>query len=300
MPISTQPTGIPRWASNLVQVIEPSELKKDVGFIPTEKPANQTTNWILYKGAEWDAYYKSYFDTITNSNVVFDDTNKILKLSQGHLESEKADSSVVQSGSGLSRISIRNTNGTANNFSDLLFLNQNNNVTAKLSSKYINHTNGETDLSFWATPASGSLTEYMRILSGGNIGIGITPTEKLHVNGNGIFVGKVNINSHLIKTVSGTAANNAFVDIELEATLFCGILCVENENQASATQRTSKVFATSGRLTDGFVATQLSSHDGGTSGMAFSVTNPSANILRVTNLGGVSSIINISYSGINL
>lgn len=169
MPIITQPADLPEWASDETQVLEPSEAKKDLGFNPSEKPANQTLNWIFWDNFKWAEYAKSYFNTITNSNVVFDDTLKTLKVAQGHFQSEKADTSTTQLNNSLTRIVVRNSSGTANNFADFSFANQNDVITSKVSSKFVNHTNGETNLSIWATTSDGVMTEYLRINGGGSI-----------------------------------------------------------------------------------------------------------------------------------
>ena len=71
MPIAAKPTTITEWASTGANVIEPTEGKKDSGFV-VEKPAHQTMNWVLNNSTDWERYFEAYFDTITDSKVIFE------------------------------------------------------------------------------------------------------------------------------------------------------------------------------------------------------------------------------------
>lgn len=477
MPIITQPTTLPEWGTNPEVTYEPSPSKKASGFDPGEYPASQTMNWILWDNFKWAEYAKSYFDTITNTNVTFDDTGKILKVAPGQIRSENADTDTTITNDSDSRIVIRNTDGTANNFSDLSFVNQNNFATAKVSAKYVNHTDKETELSFFATPASGSMTEYMNISSGltevfntfsaPGIGIGTssisellgirngTPGDDANIqlasdNGGGVwfqdiatgniragsgydevnnawkiisgsniskdwtqtgvainqngflgvntfpnyqldvltssinsarikndqtigacitrvqnnidtqiahvvygstyaagtefnvgnngaaitcdttfaigtsnsnvlgfgtngltrvvitsagitnFSNAINISSlYAVRANSGTVANGASIDIDLnDYVAIGGILNIENENQSNAQIRSTAAYSISVRVGTGFATTLISNHAGPTGAQTFTITNPSGNIIRVTNTGGSTAELRVVFSGL--
>lgn len=64
-----KPTQLPRWASGAGAVItpEPTEGKKDTGWVVSEKPPAQTFNWWMRRVYEW----LSYLDTITNEALTW-------------------------------------------------------------------------------------------------------------------------------------------------------------------------------------------------------------------------------------
>ncbi|MCP3944607.1 MAG: hypothetical protein GY710_24450 [Desulfobacteraceae bacterium] len=74
MPIITKPAKPPLWATNVGVVVEPTEPKKQEGWA-AEKPAYQHMNWVHNTNYNWQQYFESYFDAITNSGLKFDDTN---------------------------------------------------------------------------------------------------------------------------------------------------------------------------------------------------------------------------------
>lgn len=73
MPIITKPSKPPLWATNPGVIVEPSDPKKQSGWV-AEKPAFQHMNWIHNTNYLWQQYFDSYFETIGNV-MTFDDGN---------------------------------------------------------------------------------------------------------------------------------------------------------------------------------------------------------------------------------
>lgn len=61
MALLAKPTKKPRWADNGGAITEPSEAKKDVGWI-VEKPPYQFFNWIFNILYQWVNYFESVSD----------------------------------------------------------------------------------------------------------------------------------------------------------------------------------------------------------------------------------------------
>jgi len=84
--------------------------------------------------------------------------------------------------------SFTNTSAQRGGF---FWLNNNNSTVAAIIGQAVTDNVG-TDLEFYTRPVGGSNTKNMVILNNGNVGIGTaSPTEKLHVVGNGLFTGNV-------------------------------------------------------------------------------------------------------------
>jgi hypothetical protein len=74
--MATQPTGLPRFASEDVangplggnNVIEPSEAKKDSGWNYSERPAREWLNWFQRKTYQWILWLKDW--VLTSGGVV--------------------------------------------------------------------------------------------------------------------------------------------------------------------------------------------------------------------------------------
>lgn len=54
-----QPTDLPRWSTDPGTTTEPTEAKKDDGFVAGEKPAAQTHNWLFNTIYLWCDYLKN-------------------------------------------------------------------------------------------------------------------------------------------------------------------------------------------------------------------------------------------------
>ena len=52
----SKPTRLPRWATDVSAVIEPSEAKKNTGYLTAEMPAPKVLNWLLYMIYGWCSY----------------------------------------------------------------------------------------------------------------------------------------------------------------------------------------------------------------------------------------------------
>jgi len=54
--MAEKPSDLPRWADSGGDIVEPSSGKKDVGWIPAERPPAQYFNWLLNKLYQWIQY----------------------------------------------------------------------------------------------------------------------------------------------------------------------------------------------------------------------------------------------------
>lgn len=185
MPITAKPSKPPLWATNPGTVIEPTDPKKQSGWA-AEKPPFQYMNWIHNTNYLWQQYFENYFDTISTI-AIFDDSGKTIKTIDTQLHVEKADSQTNQAANSMSSLVIRNTNPTVNNFSDLAFFNKDNLVVGKISSKNIDHTNNEGEVSIWTRPNAGTIAQRVTVKSDGKVGIGTTtPETSLNISGAGV------------------------------------------------------------------------------------------------------------------
>lgn len=72
--MTTRPDKFPRWATTLVangpgstlNVLEPDEAKKDIGWLAGEKPPRNWANWLQLKTHEWIEYLADIVDTSGN------------------------------------------------------------------------------------------------------------------------------------------------------------------------------------------------------------------------------------------
>ena len=123
-----------------------------------------------------------------NGNLGIGTTAPTNKL---HIQGSQATvySSTDSGGQASAGTTINNTNtsGNTNNFSQLLFtVGTNNNSLSRIVA--IRSGSDASDLAFVGKSAAG-VAEYMRIKSGGNVGIGTTsPSEKLHVDDGDVIV----------------------------------------------------------------------------------------------------------------
>lgn len=56
--MASKPTTTPRWADNGGAIVNPTSGKKDVGFVPTEKPPAEFVNWKWNLDFQWLEYLK--------------------------------------------------------------------------------------------------------------------------------------------------------------------------------------------------------------------------------------------------
>lgn len=67
MPVA-KPTNLPRWADTVpANRVEPTSGKKDVGWVPGEKPPAQYKNWLLYTIYQWCVW----LNDITNQALIW-------------------------------------------------------------------------------------------------------------------------------------------------------------------------------------------------------------------------------------
>lgn len=63
-----KPSSLPRWATGgTAQVTEPTEAKKDLGWVPLEKPGAQYFNWAMKLVYDWLAYLNG----LTNESLTW-------------------------------------------------------------------------------------------------------------------------------------------------------------------------------------------------------------------------------------
>src|SRR3989338_4362697 len=74
-----KPTKLPRWSDQVpANNIEPSEEKKNTGWVPAEKPPAQFMNWLQNKFYEWSKYLlaradmQQHITVRSNSTVTWD------------------------------------------------------------------------------------------------------------------------------------------------------------------------------------------------------------------------------------
>lgn len=61
----SKPTKLPEWASGgSAAITEPSEEKKDLGWVVAEKPAAQYFNWLLKNVYDWCTFLNSCTNTV--------------------------------------------------------------------------------------------------------------------------------------------------------------------------------------------------------------------------------------------
>lgn len=100
---------------------------------------------------------------------------------------------------------------------------------------------------------------------------------------------------HYIKSNSATVASAATIDLDLTEA-GAGILTVYSARISSATYRTATVYFIFLRY-GSWTLTSISTANGTSGSAAFTVTNPSDNIVRVTNNAGEDVILALSFSG---
>lgn len=100
---------------------------------------------------------------------------------------------------------------------------------------------------------------------------------------------------HYIKSNSATVASAATIDLDLTEA-GAGILTVYSARISSATYRTATVYFIFLRY-GSWTLTSISTANGPSGSAAFTVTNPSDNIVRVTNNAGEDVILALSFSG---
>lgn len=100
---------------------------------------------------------------------------------------------------------------------------------------------------------------------------------------------------HYIKSNSATVASAATIDLDLTEA-GAGILTVYSARISNATYRTATVYFIFLRY-GSWTLTSISTANGPSGSAAFTVTNPSDNIVRVTNNAGEDVILALSFSG---
>lgn len=139
-------------------------------------------------------------------------------------------------------------------------------------------------------------TERMRINTSGNLLVGTTSPGTMSASSQPVVVrsGATGI----INARNDNVANNGTLDITVSSggAGFAGLLVVQNTNLGTANARTQATFSVLGRGTDA-AATQIATRNGTNGGQTFSITFPSAGVIRITNTSGSLTSITASFFG---
>lgn len=135
-------------------------------------------------------------------------------------------------------------------------------------------------------------SEKMRIDSSGSLLVGTSAASAGTAEATCIVGAALTQSTGLV-----SVATSGTLDLNLPGTSFVGHLYVSHMYSANAASRTSSIFFVTGRLTNATVITLLNSANGSTAGFSFTITNPSGNILRITNTGGQPSTTSMSFVG---
>lgn len=130
----------------------------------------------------------SLWATILNSNgymgIGSTATNPVARL---HVDITSTNTNYTTISSSDLGLLLKNTSATANNMNVISFSDANGTGVAQVGSVLSDHTNHTGSL-FFATKANGgALTQRMIINEAGNVGIGTTPSQRLHVTGGNIL-----------------------------------------------------------------------------------------------------------------
>lgn len=107
-----------------------------------------------------------------------------------------AGTSVVSNTDQAASLFLRNTNGGANTFADIRFEDAGGNSVAGVAGVLVNDAANQGDLSFTTRASGGNLSEKLRILGNGNVGIGVSnPGAKLEIGSGHILVNGTNANN---------------------------------------------------------------------------------------------------------
>jgi hypothetical protein len=157
-----QPTDLPRWSTDPGTTTEPTEAKKDDGFVAGEKPAAQTHNWLFNTIYLWCDYLKN----ITSEALTWTAVQTI----QGSF-------------SGVRALLVNNTSTDANSRGAHFATSANASALSAANSG----TNAATSFSNLATGAAiaagnqpSATTDYAMYLSGGGLALVDTASFTTH------------------------------------------------------------------------------------------------------------------------
>ena len=175
-----------RQASGTTLVRTETAANSTTGF-DIKKTGATTQHWRIADGQTANGKLEFYDVTDSRSVMTFDGSGNvgIGTTSPGSKLSASLSntSTSALSTSSVGALQISNPNNTDSNYSLINFSFPDNDINALIGAQLIASSNGTADLVF-GTRASGSLTEKMRITSGGNVGIGTnSPGAELEVDG---------------------------------------------------------------------------------------------------------------------
>jgi hypothetical protein len=139
------------------------------------------------------------------------------------------------------------------------------------------------------------------VLIGNNVGIGTTtPAYRLDVSGTANITGSVSIgNNMLLKSESKDTLQNEFLDFAISpgGGSLTGILTIGNVDKSNAVVATYSNYSIAGRGTAISTNTVISSVNGTTAGAPFTLSIPSAGVIRITNNHTLVTRITASFTG---
>ena len=102
----------------------------------------------------------------------------------------------------------------------------------------------------------------------------------------------------IVGNTGSAIASGSYIDIAVitNGQGYQGFLSVANTLDANANARTQTTFSVFGRGASSTI-TQIATADGSTSGASFTVTTPSAGVIRITNTAGSNSTIVVQFFG---
>lgn len=278
--MTVKPGDLPRWATDGgAAVEEPSEIKKDSGWV-VEKPPHQFFNWLQLTTYQWINYFNQFFDA-SNNAVLPEDAYIAGKVGIGTLtpaadieiQKSVAAGAVAQfiintATNGVTQTGYGQTAGTPLAYTERR-------GSALSSPNELRHINNSNAGQAWYTNG------IQRMLLGalGEFSL------------NGIFAIKY--------AQSGSISAGGTLDLDLGATLVAGILVINHESSGNAAARTDKIYVTFNRLATSYQSTQIGTQDGATDEFTFTLSNPSLNVIRLTNTEASASRTQMLFFGLN-
>jgi hypothetical protein len=151
-------------------------------------------------------------------------------------------------------------------------------------------TRGDSNVN--AIVFSGANSERARIDSSGRLLVGTSTAAAGTVETTAI-VGAALTQSTGVRTVAASAT----LDLDIAGAGFVGHLYVSHVQEAGAGSRTNKIYFVTSRLGNATTITELNTANGSTSGFGFTITNPSGNVIRLTNTAASTGKSSMTFVG---
>jgi hypothetical protein len=257
---------------------------------------------VLFGDSDSAAIGRINYDNSTDSMRLWTNSSERMRIdSSGNVGIGTTDTSGIRLGVNSGSASL-NSNFTSTNASGVYVRFQNSGTSIGDIGAGGSVISGGTVGDFAMASRAGNLVlgtgsvERMRINSSGNLLVGTTSPGSMSASSQPVVVrsGATGI----INARNDNVANSGTLDITVSSGGggFAGLLVVQNINLGSANNRTQTTFSVLGRGTDA-AATQITTRNGSVGGASFSVTFPSAGLIRITNTSGGVTSITASFFG---